>query len=80
MSTNVASRYPAPTGRRSYSQDSATPPAGMKSSSRTKSGKKGSTHADIIDRMDFTGVGTSASIISFSVMSLINIVLSSVSP
>lgn len=85
LATNVASRHPAPTGRRSYSQDSATPAANMKASSRTKSSKKGSTHADVIDRLDFTGVGPSASIMIFCsaflcAFSLTKIILSSVPP
>ncbi|THV07714.1 Pal1-domain-containing protein [Dendrothele bispora CBS 962.96] len=39
-------------GPRSHSQDSGTPPRPP-----PKSRKKGSQHADVIDRLDFTGVG-----------------------
>ena len=47
--------------RRSLSQDSTpVPPVPEKSKSK-RSGKKGSTHADVIDRLDFTGVGPSTS-------------------
>ncbi|EJD04085.1 uncharacterized protein FOMMEDRAFT_155219 [Fomitiporia mediterranea MF3/22] len=58
--TNVGgSRHAPPPTRRSYSQDSATRAAAAMEKSR-KAGaknKKGSTHADVIDRLDFTGVG-----------------------
>ena len=47
--------------RRSLSQDSTpVPPVPEKSKSK-RSGKKGSTHADVIDRLDFSGVGPSTS-------------------
>ncbi|KAF8632544.1 hypothetical protein AX15_001759 [Amanita polypyramis BW_CC] len=39
--------------RRSHSQDSG----GVAKQARSRSGKKGSQHADVIDRLDFTGVG-----------------------
>jgi hypothetical protein len=48
--------------RRSLSQDSTpVPPVPEKSKSAKRSGKKNSTHADVIDRLDFTGVGPSTS-------------------
>ena len=37
------------------------PPVPEKSKSSKRPGKKGSTHADVIDRLDFSGVGPSAS-------------------
>ncbi len=42
--------------RRSHSQDSAVVPR----QSKSRSGKKGSKHADVIDLLDYTGVGPSA--------------------
>jgi hypothetical protein len=55
---NSTSR-PQPTpARRSHSSDSA--PSDKTKTHRSK-GKKGSMHADIIDRLDFTGVGPSTS-------------------
>ncbi|KAI0756894.1 Pal1 cell morphology protein-domain-containing protein [Daedaleopsis nitida] len=42
---------PPPVSRRSHSQDN-----GMEKS-KSKSKKKGSSHADVIDRLDFSGVG-----------------------
>lgn len=42
--------------RRSHSQDSGHAARQQK----TRSGKKGSRHADVIDRLDYTGVGLSA--------------------
>ncbi|THH34141.1 hypothetical protein EUX98_g156 [Antrodiella citrinella] len=48
----------APTPRRSASQDSAPiPPEKDKGKSRRTAAKKGSSHADVIDRLDFSGVG-----------------------
>ncbi|KAH7929317.1 hypothetical protein BV22DRAFT_1125769 [Leucogyrophana mollusca] len=49
---------PPHTGRRSHSQDSVLQAANALEKSKPKSrGKKGSMHADVIDRLDFTGVG-----------------------
>jgi len=45
-----------PTTTRSHSQDSANTQEKSKTSSKGRS-KKGSQHADVIDRLDFTGVG-----------------------
>ncbi|KAM5536265.1 hypothetical protein V8D89_010164 [Ganoderma adspersum] len=50
----VARPAPAPVARRSHSQDPA-PNAMDKGKSSRK--KKGSSHADVIDRLDFSGVG-----------------------
>ncbi|KZT30663.1 hypothetical protein NEOLEDRAFT_1174054 [Neolentinus lepideus HHB14362 ss-1] len=55
-------RPPAQQGRRSHSQDSAVRAAAAvdkskPSGGRNRTGKKGSTHADVIDRLDFSGVG-----------------------
>lgn len=44
-------------GRRSHSQDSGNP-ADKPKQSKSRA-KKGSQHADVIDRLDFTGVGPS---------------------
>lgn len=64
VQTSASSSKPAPAAsRRSYSQDSVTQAANNTDRSRKtgKTGtKKGSSHADVIDRMDFTGVGPSA--------------------
>jgi len=60
--SNGRSQVPPP--RRSLSQDSApVPPVPEKEKSKSskRSGKKNSTHADVIDRLDFSGVGPSAS-------------------
>jgi hypothetical protein len=50
--------------RRSQSEDSVLQAAAAldraKTSGKSKSSKKGSRHADVIDRLDFTGVGPSA--------------------
>ena len=55
---NPTSR-PQPTpARRSHSSDSV--PSDKTKAHRSK-GKKGSVHADVIDRLDFTGVGPSMS-------------------
>ncbi|TFK56989.1 hypothetical protein OE88DRAFT_1722041 [Heliocybe sulcata] len=55
-------RPPPPPGRRSHSQDSVIRAAAAADNSkasagRTRTGKKGSAHADVIDRLDFSGVG-----------------------
>ncbi|KAI5121273.1 hypothetical protein M0805_002318 [Coniferiporia weirii] len=54
-------RHAQPTARRSYSQDSAnvtqTATAVEKARKAGKPTKKGSSHADVIDRLDFTGNG-----------------------
>jgi len=59
-SSNGRTQAPA---RRSLSQDSApVPPVPEKEKSKSKrSGKKTSNHADVIDRLDFSGVGPSTS-------------------
>ena len=63
VQTSASSSKPSPVAsRRSYSQDSVTQTANVVEKTRRtgKSGpKKGSSHADVIDRMDFTGVGPS---------------------
>lgn len=56
---------PPPPTRRSISHDSVTQTAialekARKNSKSTTGPKKGSSHADVIDRLDFTGVGPSA--------------------
>ncbi|KAH8120186.1 Pal1 cell morphology protein-domain-containing protein [Phellopilus nigrolimitatus] len=53
------SKHAPPTSRRSYSQDSVTQSANAAEKARKsgKPAKKGSSHADVIDRLDFTGVG-----------------------
>lgn len=49
---------PTHTGRRSLSQDSVLHTANALDKAKGKArGKKGSMHADVIDRLDFTGVG-----------------------
>jgi hypothetical protein len=48
-----------PLNGRSQSQDSGTPNDKAKSSATKSRSKKGSQHADVIDRLDFTGVGPS---------------------
>jgi len=53
---NTSSRPQPPPARRSHSSDS-TP--SDKTKTHRQKGKKGSMHADIIDRLDFTGVGPS---------------------
>ncbi|KAG9314311.1 hypothetical protein JVU11DRAFT_5100 [Chiua virens] len=56
--TVVASQAPRAHGRRSMSQDSVLHAANALEKAKTKPrGKKGSAHADIIDRLDFSGVG-----------------------
>ncbi|KAF9535402.1 Pal1 cell morphology protein-domain-containing protein [Crepidotus variabilis] len=47
---------PRPSGRRSQSEDSGHHAEKARSGAKPK-GKKGSQHADVIDRLDFTGVG-----------------------
>lgn len=71
--------YPATTparpqmtnARRSHSDDSVrqTVAAEKAKAAGRKPGKKGSSHADVIDRLDFTGVGPSASSLLFSTFS-----------
>lgn len=51
---NTTSR---PAGRRSQSQDSGGIVEKPRSSGKSRGSKKGSQHADVIDRLDFTGVG-----------------------
>lgn len=53
----------ATTTRRSHSDDSVRQAAAVEKAKAAgrKPAKKGSTHADVIDRLDFTGVGPSAS-------------------
>ncbi|CCM00355.1 uncharacterized protein FIBRA_02385 [Fibroporia radiculosa] len=52
---------PSTASRRSHSQDSGINTTNAmdknKSSGRPRMGKKGSSHADVIDRLDFSGVG-----------------------
>ncbi|KAF7970519.1 hypothetical protein HWV62_23761 [Athelia sp. TMB] len=56
-STPPSSRAPQPS-KRSHSQDAVTQAAAAVERSRSKvRPKKGSQHADVIDRLDFTGVG-----------------------
>ncbi|KAF9786995.1 Pal1 cell morphology protein-domain-containing protein [Thelephora terrestris] len=54
---NVGNGRPQAPPRRSLSQDSTPAPPVPEKSKSKRSGKKGSTHADVIDRLDFTGVG-----------------------
>ena len=54
-----ASSAPKSSTRRSHSQDNAPVTEKSRSSGKSRS-KKGSQHADVIDRLDFTGVGPSA--------------------
>ncbi|KAF9237309.1 hypothetical protein BU15DRAFT_48757 [Melanogaster broomeanus] len=58
-STPCSSSAPRPThGRRSMSQDSVLRAANALEKAKGKPrGKKGSVHADVIDRLDFSGVG-----------------------
>lgn len=62
---NVKTTLPPP-ARRSHSQDSVLRAANTvekaKASGRPRGTKKGSTHADVIDRLDFSGVGPSMSL------------------
>lgn len=56
--TTAAPSRPTYTGRRSLSQDSVLHTANALDKAKGKArGKKGSVHADVIDRLDFTGVG-----------------------
>jgi hypothetical protein len=57
----AAPQKPQSGPRRSQSQDSNPHPTDKKQ----KKPKKGSQHADVIDRLDFTGVGPSASYLPF---------------
>jgi len=52
---------PPTAGRRSQSTDSYSPEKVKQLTKATKP-KKGSQHADVIDRLDFTGVGPSESL------------------
>ncbi|KAI0788494.1 Pal1 cell morphology protein-domain-containing protein [Abortiporus biennis] len=56
--SNVQRPVPGPT-RRTISQDGATRPnnAADKAKGTSRKPKKGSSHADVIDRLDFSGVG-----------------------
>jgi hypothetical protein len=65
--TNTSSRSQPPPARRSHSSDSV--PSDKAKHHRSKA-KKSSIHADVIDRLDFTGVGPST---TFSVQSSISI-------
>ncbi|KAJ3509678.1 hypothetical protein NMY22_g16211 [Coprinellus aureogranulatus] len=49
---------PKPTSRRSQSEDAPIQEKPRSSGAKSRS-KKGSQHADVIDRLDFTGVGPS---------------------
>ena len=55
LSFRFAATVPRPSGRRSQSDDSAGKPHSGKKSHN----KKSSQHADVIDRLDYTGVGPS---------------------
>lgn len=50
----------APANKRAVSQDSVDPVTVEPRSRSGKAKKKSSQHADVIDRLDFTGVGPSA--------------------
>jgi hypothetical protein len=52
----------APQAKRTVSQDSVgrAPVSQEKSKHGGRRGKKGSVHADVIDRLDFSGVGPSS--------------------
>ncbi|KAF8640891.1 hypothetical protein AX17_000539 [Amanita inopinata Kibby_2008] len=52
-----ATSNPKPSTRRSHSQDSGGITERPRQSGKSRSGKKGSQHADVIDQLDFTGVG-----------------------
>lgn len=57
-SSSANATRPSARGRRSQSQDSALrAPNTMEKPKPKPHGKKGSIHADVIDRLDFTGVG-----------------------
>ncbi|THH20235.1 hypothetical protein EW146_g1079 [Bondarzewia mesenterica] len=58
--SSPASRPPAGPARRSHSDDSVPQTASTekaRTTGRSKPPKKGSVHADVIDRLDFSGVG-----------------------
>ena len=58
--TSTSSKPAAVTSRRSHSQDSVIQVANaVEKARRAGKPKKGSSHADVIDRLDFTGVGPS---------------------
>ncbi|KAG5642454.1 hypothetical protein DXG03_002764 [Asterophora parasitica] len=56
QTSNIPSHSSRPAQPRSQSQDSANRPDKSKASVKSRP-KKGSQHADVIDRLDFTGVG-----------------------
>lgn len=61
--SNPSRPLPAP-ARRSHSDESVPPAASAdksKANARTRTAKKPSVHADVIDRLDFSGVGPSTS-------------------
>ena len=67
------SKHTAPPTRRSYSQDSASQQVMEKSRSKSggsKVAKKGSSHADVIDRLDFTSNASTYDFISYLSLSL----------
>ncbi|PFH50816.1 hypothetical protein AMATHDRAFT_47623 [Amanita thiersii Skay4041] len=55
--TAVPGNNPRTTARRSHSQDSGGITERNRQPGKSRSGKKGSQHADVIDRLDFTSVG-----------------------
>lgn len=62
QNNNSPPTRPGHSGRRSLSQDSVLQTANALDKAKGKiRGKKGSMHADVIDRLDFTGVGPSTS-------------------
>jgi hypothetical protein len=67
-SANGTPRHVLPLGRRSQSQDSVLAAAAAVEKAKANGKgrpKKGSQHADVIDRLDFTGVGPSTSLLQF---------------
>jgi hypothetical protein len=73
QSTNTR-QIPQPISRRSQSEDSVLQAAAAldraKTNGKSKTSKKGSRHADVIDRLDFTGVGPSALFLSLPIADL----------
>lgn len=62
QNSNQSASTPRTHGRRSMSQDSVLHAANALEKAKAKPrGKKGSVHADVIDRLDFSGVGPSTS-------------------
>ncbi|KAF6766160.1 Pal1 cell morphology protein-domain-containing protein [Ephemerocybe angulata] len=55
--TTAAPLNPKPTSRRSHSEDRSPIQEKPRSSGKPRSKTKNSQHADVIDRLDFTGVG-----------------------